>query len=201
MKKVQHDTVRRILDAATEVFAEVGISGARVAEIARRADVNVAAIYYHIGGKEELYTEVLRDYLSGVAEQAIKDIGEESSPEEKLKLYIRNVAQLPERNPHIVPIIMREMASGGKNLSPEVTEIFLGLVETLTDILAEGEQQQVFVPTVPVVLDLMITGTLVLFKNSMTFMKQFPEVHEKFQGDTINATQEVERLILRAVKQ
>ena len=46
------ETVTRILAAAKEVFAEVGFAGARVDEIARRADVNKASLYYHIGDKK-----------------------------------------------------------------------------------------------------------------------------------------------------
>ncbi|HSN67988.1 MAG TPA: helix-turn-helix domain-containing protein, partial [Thermoanaerobaculia bacterium] len=39
----------QILTAAAAVFAEVGYAGARVDEIAERAGVNKAMLYYHVG--------------------------------------------------------------------------------------------------------------------------------------------------------
>ncbi len=44
-----------LLDAALAEFAEKGLAGARVDEIAARAGVNKQMISYHFGGKEGLY--------------------------------------------------------------------------------------------------------------------------------------------------
>lgn len=49
-----------LVHAAGELFAENGFDGTSVRAIAERARVNIAAINYHFGGKENLYTEVLR---------------------------------------------------------------------------------------------------------------------------------------------
>lgn len=56
----QEETRWRLLQAATEVFAEVGYRAATTREIARRAEVNLASIHYHFGDKAELYREVFR---------------------------------------------------------------------------------------------------------------------------------------------
>jgi len=53
-----HNTRQRILQAATEVFVENGFNKTTVREICSRADVNVAAVNYHFGSKENLYKEV-----------------------------------------------------------------------------------------------------------------------------------------------
>jgi AcrR family transcriptional regulator len=53
-------TRERLLDAATEVFADRGYAGATVSEICERAGANLAAINYHFGGKDELYAETWR---------------------------------------------------------------------------------------------------------------------------------------------
>jgi AcrR family transcriptional regulator len=49
----------RIVAAAREVFIEQGFDLATVRDITRRADVNVAAVNYYFGSKEELVSEVL----------------------------------------------------------------------------------------------------------------------------------------------
>jgi len=53
-------TRERILDAALDLFGERGPTGTTVRDIAARAGVNVAAISYHFGGKDELYRAVAK---------------------------------------------------------------------------------------------------------------------------------------------
>lgn len=52
------NTSERILDAAEEVFAEVGYSGATLRMVAARADVTQALINYYFGSKYGLYEAV-----------------------------------------------------------------------------------------------------------------------------------------------
>jgi AcrR family transcriptional regulator len=56
----QEETRWRLLQAATEVFAEVGYHAATTREICKRAQVNLASIHYYYGDKAELYREVFR---------------------------------------------------------------------------------------------------------------------------------------------
>ncbi len=57
------DTRQRILEAAKEEFASVGLAGARVAEIARRAECNKQLIYHYFGDKSGLYAAAITDVL------------------------------------------------------------------------------------------------------------------------------------------
>src|SRR5262245_18514403 len=56
----ERDTKRRVIAAASALFAERGFHGTTVRDIAQRARVNLAAGHYHFGSKETLYLEVLR---------------------------------------------------------------------------------------------------------------------------------------------
>ena len=57
-------TARRIVAAAEQIFAEQGLAGARMDEIARVAKVNKALLYYYFRSKEGLYRFVLESLLS-----------------------------------------------------------------------------------------------------------------------------------------
>jgi AcrR family transcriptional regulator len=53
-------TKQRILDAAEELFASHGFAGASLRQVTSSAQVNLAAVNYHFGSKENLINEVLR---------------------------------------------------------------------------------------------------------------------------------------------
>ncbi len=56
----QFSTKDRILGAAEELFALHGFAGTSLRQVTSRADVNIAAVNYHFGSKENLVNEVFR---------------------------------------------------------------------------------------------------------------------------------------------
>ncbi|MFM7737191.1 MAG: CerR family C-terminal domain-containing protein [Alphaproteobacteria bacterium] len=66
MTRGPQETRARLLEAATDLFAERGFHGTGVREIALRAGVNVASANYHFGSKEDLYLEVLRNHFATI---------------------------------------------------------------------------------------------------------------------------------------
>jgi AcrR family transcriptional regulator len=54
-----HATKARILDAAESLFMEHGYEATSLRAITAAADVNLAAVHYHFGSKEELFQSVL----------------------------------------------------------------------------------------------------------------------------------------------
>ncbi len=88
----QAATRRSLIEAAGEVFAEVGFRAATIREICQRAGANIAAINYHFGDKEKLYIEVLRYAQGYAAEKYPTDSGvsANATPEAKLKAFVRS---------------------------------------------------------------------------------------------------------------
>ena len=164
LEKKRSETIRRILDAATEVFAQVGFAGARIDDIARRAGVNKAMIYYRIGDKESLYGSVLHDVFTDTTTRITRHIKNEQSPEEKLKTYIRNMATTMENHAHVPPIMMRELASGAGHFPEIVIKDILRLLDILSGILEEGVRTGIFVHTNPFLIHMMIVGAIVILK-------------------------------------
>ena len=53
------DTKARILDAAEQLFAAHGFAGTSLRAVTRKAGVNLAAVHYHFGTKEDLLRAVV----------------------------------------------------------------------------------------------------------------------------------------------
>ncbi len=102
------DTRERIVDAAVELFAEKGFHGTGVAEIGERADVQRGALYYHIGSKEELLWQILRDYIERMLADAERIEGTADDPVTKLRKLIHSHVGLIIRYRREVVIQLRD---------------------------------------------------------------------------------------------
>lgn len=71
MTTAQFSTKDRILNAAEVLFAEQGFAGTSLREVTSRADVNIAAVNYHFGSKENLINEVFRRRMDEMSEARI----------------------------------------------------------------------------------------------------------------------------------
>ncbi|MDB6017946.1 MAG: transcriptional regulator, TetR family [Pedosphaera sp.] len=88
----QDATRKHLLETAGEVFAEVGFRAATVREICLRAEANIAAVNYHFGDKERLYTAVLQDTCRVALETYPPNLGlaAKATPEQRLSAFVRS---------------------------------------------------------------------------------------------------------------
>jgi AcrR family transcriptional regulator len=71
MANTQFSTKDRILGAAEELFAQHGFGGTSLRQVTSRADVNIAAVNYHFGSKENLVNEVFRRRMDDMSAQRL----------------------------------------------------------------------------------------------------------------------------------
>ncbi len=91
------ETRERILNAAEELFAANGFDGTSIRDVARLADLQLAAIGYHFGPKEELFDSVIRrraEFMSASRRNALAALSAEfkGAPvplEHLIKAYVR----------------------------------------------------------------------------------------------------------------
>lgn len=72
VKKESNETREKILDTAEEIFFEKGFDGARVDEIAKKANVNKASIYYYFESKEKILESLLEKSKNDILHKKIK---------------------------------------------------------------------------------------------------------------------------------
>jgi AcrR family transcriptional regulator len=197
-------TAQKILVAARAVFAENGYSGAHVDEIAERAGVNKATIYYQIGDKDTLYANVIHQVIGNAAQGIAQAVAKVDHPEEKLKVYINCIAANVDKSPELPPIMMREMASDGAHMPRVVVEDIVSVLTILFGILEEGRKKGIFVDAAPFLIHMMIVGTILFYKKAtpikdrQSWLPAAIKAHDKkFKG---NLGDEVAKLVLKAIK-
>lgn len=72
-------TRQRILDAAEQLFADYGFNGTSVRQIVEAAKVNLGAIPYHFGSKEELFKATLLRRATPLREERLRLLAELSA--------------------------------------------------------------------------------------------------------------------------
>jgi TetR/AcrR family transcriptional regulator len=154
------DPRSRILAAAAEIFATTGFAAARVDEIASRAGVNKAMLYYHVGDKEHLYATILTETIDRAVALLRMATSAPQSPSEKLTAILNTFAEFGTSNPQFVPILLREIASGGATLPDEMLFRMAGAFQIVADVLGEGTRKRVFRRTDPLLTHVSLVGTM-----------------------------------------
>jgi len=88
------ETRQRLLDAAGQVFAEVGYQKATIRDICQRAGANLAAVNYHFRDKEGLYVAVAHYAQNCAAPQGLpSEIDVNAPPEKLLRMFVGTFLQ------------------------------------------------------------------------------------------------------------
>src|SRR5213079_1237509 len=69
------DTKTRILDVGEQLFMEHGFEATSLRQLTAAAGVNLAAVNYHFGSKEELFQAVLTRRLDQMNQERIERLG------------------------------------------------------------------------------------------------------------------------------
>ncbi len=126
------DTKASLLDAAEAILAEHGFAGASLRAITSRASVNLAAVNYHFGSKEELAREVIARHLGPVNAERLRllDQAEQNGDAPSLETLVgafvgpvvRFGQELPDRGRHFAQICGRAMTQP----EPELRGLIIG---------------------------------------------------------------------------
>jgi len=194
-----------ILRAAADEFAEKGYGGARVDEIAQRANVNKATLYYRIGDKKALYHAVLERVLGCIADDVCLAASTTDDCEEKIRLFVKVIARNTEEMGCAAPILLREVAGGGRYLPDCALAHMNQLLSALDDALVNGVKQGVFRPVNSFFVHMMIIGSIMLYATNKPIRLRIAAQHagSKTPDHSVSTTQaaeQVSELVLAALR-
>jgi TetR/AcrR family transcriptional regulator len=202
-KKCSCETAKdAVLHAAETEFAEKGLYGARVDEIARQSGVNKRIIYKLFTNKEELYKAVLYKAYGKTSKAERGMFKDYKTCEEGLINVIRDYFEFLDSNPNYISLILWENLNKGEYVKElDFSEIKTKVVDYIGKIIEDGKKNGEFkkeVETDQVVLSVM-TFTFSYFSNKYTLAKLLQNKID-FKKDFDKRIKNVTEMILTYIK-
>ncbi len=143
---ITETTRDRLLNIAGEVFGEKGYQAATIRDICQLAEANLAAVNYHFGDKERLYSEAVKKACLKRADQVpLPQWTPETPAADRLRDFIHTIAarMLGDDSPQWhTQLMMREMshptAACGELVREHIRPQFELLQAILRELLPQG---------------------------------------------------------------
>ena len=114
MTENDKQTEEKIFDAATEVFIEKGMDGARMQDIANHAGINKALLHYYYRTKDHLFNAVFEKIAGQMFKKFAPVLDKNLSLEEKIRFFLMTHIAFMQKNPRLPSFILNEV-----NRNPE----------------------------------------------------------------------------------
>lgn len=143
MKKQRLDgqqTRRKLLAAASEVFAQKGFWETTNADICDRAEVNTASVNYHFGSKENLYVQAWKySFDESILKHPLDGgVSPQATAEEKVQGRIKSIIErVIDPHAYDFDIVHKEMASPTGLLTETIEQAIVPIENEFTRDLKE----------------------------------------------------------------
>lgn len=136
-----------ILDAAEQLFSAHGYNAISIKEIAGKAGVNVALIYYYHDSKEALYRHVIERFVGELIRRVSARLDAAPDAEQAIRAVTRAQFEMLSSKPHFPKLIVRELVDYEATHAVGVLrELGATLFRRLAGIIREGQSRGTFRP-------------------------------------------------------
>jgi AcrR family transcriptional regulator len=102
-------TEEKIFEAATDVFVEKGLDGARMQDIADHAGINKALLHYYFRTKDKLFSAVFEMIAKKIFKKFAPVFDETLTLEEKIRFFFREHISFLQANPRLPGFLLNEV--------------------------------------------------------------------------------------------
>src|SRR5664279_2220194 len=102
-------TEEKIFDAATDVFLDKGMDGARMQDIATHAGINKALLHYYYRTKDQLFNAVFEMIARKMLKKFAPVFDENLSLEAKIRFFFKEHITFLQENPRLPAFILNEV--------------------------------------------------------------------------------------------
>ena len=116
-------TEEKIFEAATEVFVEKGMDGARMQDIADLAGINKALLHYYFRTKEKLFTAVFEMVARKIFKKFAPLLDTNLTLEEKIRFFFWEHISFLQKNPRLPGFLLNEVNRNPERIKKLISSI------------------------------------------------------------------------------
>jgi AcrR family transcriptional regulator len=131
MTENDKQTEEKIFEAATDVFVEKGMDGARMQDIATHAGINKALLHYYFRTKDQLFSKVFEKIAGRMFSKFAPVFDENLSLEEKIRFFFNAHISFMHDNPRLPGFILNEINRNPTRIKKLLSTIEFGKVWSL----------------------------------------------------------------------
>jgi TetR/AcrR family transcriptional regulator len=109
MTENDRQTEEKIFEAATDVFVEKGMDGARMQDIATHAGINKALLHYYFRTKDQLFSKVFEKIAGRMFAKFAPVFEKNLTLEEKIRFFFNAHISFMKANPRLPAFILNEI--------------------------------------------------------------------------------------------
>ena len=109
MTENDKQTEEKIFEAATDVFLDKGMDGARMQDIATHAGINKALLHYYYRTKDQLFNAVFEMIARKMLKKFAPVFDENLSLEAKIRFFFKEHITFLQENPRLPAFILNEV--------------------------------------------------------------------------------------------
>jgi len=145
--------LRRILRHAAQIFAERGFEGASIRDISRATGISLSGLYYYFESKQKLLYLIQKHAFTSILSRLQLCLAAAATPEERLKLFIRNHLEYFLAHPAEMKVLSHEEDALEEPYKREIAAIkrrYYTFAREIFDDLAAGEAMSELNPRIAV---------------------------------------------------
>jgi len=146
----ENKTKTKILLVAAELFGKYGKDAVSTSDIATKADVNKALIFYYFGSKDKLYFSVIKLWIDNLIKSLEPVINDPSGGIKKIEYFVRTHTNYLAKNQNMFRVLLREFANANSEngevlgyFSRAMSNIKNRMLDTITVAIKSGEIRNV----------------------------------------------------------
>jgi TetR/AcrR family fatty acid metabolism transcriptional regulator len=141
MRHKDNEKHRKIIAAATKVFAKKGFYKAKISDIAREAGVADGTIYIYFSHKDDILISLFEEKMKEVLDNMERQTSLETDPFAKIGRFAFLHLKLIEDNKDMAEIIQVELRQSDKFMKDYHNEKFARYLDLIGDIIQEGKDK------------------------------------------------------------
>jgi len=143
-RKKDEEKRKKILDAATKVFARVGFSNTRIQDVAQEAGIAHGTVYLYFKSKDDLFISIFQESLGELIDYISSEVQKKDSAEDKLRRMISLQLDVIEENPDLTKLILIEFPRTGNFLTDRNIDVLSNYIDVIGDVLRNGIEEGIF---------------------------------------------------------